>query len=630
MANTAWLDLSTGEVEVRKTDPELLHRFLGGRGLAVKYLYDHVPAGADPFGPENCLIFSSGLFSGTPWPSSSRYHVTFKSPATGGYGYANAGGGFGPELALAGFNAVVVKGIAPAPVYIKIVDNQVTIEKADHLWGKKTGEVQDILLGAGTSGSNGRVACIGPAGENRSRIAAVINDYGRAAARSGPGAVMGSKNLKAIHVKATRKSASNKDLIPAIKAASQHLIKDPKMKGLIDVGTVVLMRPKNISGDLPAKNHQFGQVPFIDLIDSNALKTYQVKRMGCRFCPVRCSCESVTDDGSLQIEGPEYETMDALGPMVWNSDVNVILLANSLCNEMGLDTISTGTVIAFAMECHEKGLLSDPELSLEWGDCGTIMGLIERMAYRRGIGDILTEGVKRAAEKIGKGSEAFAMHVKGVELPRQEPRVSKGFGLGHATSNRGADHLYGMPAIDLSGNFETARKIFAPEIIEELMDPANEKYKADMVVYGEHYCAVTDSFGVCKFTTVEEYSLLPGDFLDGLKALGINVDEAGLLEIGERIVNLERLFNVREGFGRQEDYLPKRFTEEPLPLFANEIDPETGKTRLGKQIASALIHDFESMLDRYYHLRGWNENGCPLAEKIHGLELDEEATGIVT
>jgi aldehyde:ferredoxin oxidoreductase len=248
---------------------------------------------------------------------------------------------------------------------LKITDASITLENAEHLWGKRTGEVQDILLGAGTpKGANGRVSCIGPAGENLVRIASIINDYGRAAARGGPGAVMGSKNLKAVHVKASSKGKNNPELRGEIKRLNQHLRKDPKMQGLIDTGTVFLMRIKNISGDLPTKNHQFGQVSFIDMMDGTALKEYRTKRMGCRFCPVQCSCESVGQgsEGLIHTEGPEYETTDALGPVVWNDDVNVIIEGNYLCNELGLDTISTGKVIGFAMECHEKGILSDADL----------------------------------------------------------------------------------------------------------------------------------------------------------------------------------------------------------------------------------------------------------------------------
>ncbi|PKO06203.1 MAG: aldehyde ferredoxin oxidoreductase [Chloroflexi bacterium HGW-Chloroflexi-3] len=627
MAKTAWINLSTGVIRVEETDPELLQQYLGGRGLGAKYLYDLVRPGVDPFGPENYLIFTNGLFSGTPWPSASRYHVTFKSPATDGYGYANSGGGFGPELAIAGYDALVFSGISSTPVYLKITDESISLENAEHLWGKRTGEVQDILLGAGTpTGANGRVSCIGPAGENLVRIASIINDYGRAAARGGPGAVMGSKNLKAVHVKASSKGQSSAKLHEEIKRLNQHLRKDPKMQGLIDTGTVFLMRIKNISGDLPAKNHQLGQVPFIDKVDGTALKEYRTKRMGCGFCPVQCSCESVGQgsEGLIHTEGPEYETTDALGPVVWNDDVDVIIEGNYLCNELGLDTISTGKVIGFAMECHEKGILSDADFSLEWGDSCTILGLMKSISYRKGIGDLLAEGTKRAAEKIGHGADAYAMHVKGLEIPEQEPRVSKGFGLGHAVANRGADHLYGLPAIDLGGNFETAKKIFPAEIIDELMETYNEKYKADMLIYGEHFCALSDAFGVCKFTTTEEYSLLPSDFLPGLKILGYDLDDKSLLKIGERIVNLERLFNIREGFDRKDDNLPKRFTTEVMPIFTNERDPETGKTTLGKQIGSAIIQDLDAMLDRYYLLRNWDQQGKPTPEKLLELGILQE------
>lgn len=628
MANTAWINLSTGTIKVEKTDPELLQKYLGGRGLGAKYLYDTVKPGIDPFGPENRIIFTNGLFSGTPWPSASRYHVTFKSPATDGYGYANSGGGFGPELALAGYDALIFQGISPYPVYLKISDDSISLENAEHLWGKKTGEVQDLLLGAGTpTGANGRVACIGPAGENLVRISSIINDYGRAAARGGPGAVMGSKKLKAIHVKASTKGNSSPELREEIKKLNKHLRTDPKMQGLIDTGTVFLMRIKNVSGDLPAKNHQLGQVPFIDKMDGKALKEYRTKRMGCRFCPVLCSCESIgigSDGNPIHTEGPEYETTDALGPVVWNDNVNIIIEGNYLCNDLGLDTISTGKVIGFAMECHEKGILSDDDFSLEWGDACTILGLIKSISYRKGIGNLLAEGTKRAAEMIGKGAEAYAMQVKGLEIPEQDPRASKAFGLGHAVSNRGADHLYGLPAIDLGGNFEVARKIFPAEIVDELMDIPNEKYKADLLIYGEHFCALSDAFGICKFTTTEEYSLLPEDFLPGLKIMGHEHDTNSILQAGERIVNLERLFNIREGFDRKDDTLPKRFTEEAMPIYANEINPETGETTLGKQIGSVIINDLDSMVSRYYMLRGWDENGKPMPEIIETLGLEKE------
>jgi aldehyde:ferredoxin oxidoreductase len=315
--------------------------------------------------------------------------------------------------------------------------------------------------------------------------------------------------------------------------------------------------------------------------------------------------------------------------MCWIDDPEAIIYANHLCNQLGLDTISTGVVIAFAMELHENGLLDDPELSLDWGDVDTLFGLIERIAHRQGIGNLLAEGVRRAAQQVGQGADRFALHVKGMELPRQEPRTAKGFGLGHGTSNRGADHLYALPAIDLSGAWDTAQRIFPADIVPELMDTDNEKYKPDMVIYGEHFCAVTDALGICKFSTTEEYSLLPGDLAPGLSALWEEpVSGDDLLEIGERIVNLERLYNVRQGLSRAADRLPRRFLEEAVPLYAFERDPETGRMRQSAEpVSHARLYDFEAMLDRYYRLRGWSQEGVPLPETLRRLDLEEVLEG---
>ena len=626
MRLSAIVNLTTASIEYQETDPKLKQDFLGGRGLGARLLFDRVGPEVKPLDPDNCLIFTTGTLSGTTWPTAARYHVTFKSPATEGYGYANAGGHFGPALARAGFDAVIVTGQAAEPVYLEIAPRTITIHPAHHFWGQSTSQVRLALLGTDRDQKDESVAGIGVAGEKLVRIAAIVNDGGRAAARGGPGAVMGAKRLKAIHVRAEERPTSFPEFAQAARQATQHLIHDPKMSGLMTHGTLVLMRPKNLSGDLPAKNHQAGQVPFIDSLDAQAFEAHRVKRRGCYACPVRCSRDSKADGESYSagIEGPEYETTDALGPMIWNSDPNLVIYANYLCNEYGLDTISTGVVIAFAMECRQRGLLSDPDLSLEWGDPQTIVGLIERISRREGVGDVLADGVRRAAQRLGQGTDAYALHVKGLELPRQEPRTAKGFGLGHATSNRGADHLYGLPALDLSGNWETARKIFPAEILDQLMTPDDETYKPDMLIYGEHYCALTDALGICKFSTTEEYSLLPEDLAPGLTALGIQTDAATLLEIGERIVNLERLYNVREGFRRKDDQLPRRFTQEPLPVLENVPDPVTGHTRLGRTLSVARLYDFDAMLDRYYRLRGWDADGCPQPATLERLGLSQK------
>jgi aldehyde:ferredoxin oxidoreductase len=631
---TALVDLSASEVEVLETSPEVLRQFLGGRGLGAKLLYERVGPEVDPLSPENILIFTAGPLSGTPWPTSARLHVTFKSPLTGAYGYANSGGFFAAELRHAGYDALVITGRAPGPSVLRVEDGDIRVEPAPDLWGLTTDATHDALLGPEPKAKDGRVACIGPAGENRVRIAAIINDHNRAAARGGPGAVMGSKNLKAIHVRASGRPKISPALRAAARDATAKLNAEPRLDGLRQFGTLFLMDPKNLSGDQPAKNHQLAQVPFIEQVNAAAMDRYLVAHKGCYACPIRCSRKSAVPDGpyAVEIGGPEYETTNALGPMCWIDDPEAIIYANHLCNIYGLDTISTGVVIAFAMELHEVDLLDDAELSLEWGDVDTLLGLIERIAHRRGIGDLLADGVRHAAEQIGAGAARYALHVKGMELPRQEPRVAKGFGLGHATSNRGADHLYALPAIDLGGAWDIAQRIFPAEIVPALMDTDDERYKADMVVYGEHFCAVTDALGICKFSTTEEYSLLPDDLVPGVAALwGESLTGEDLLTIGERIVNLERLYNVREGLSRADDQLPDRFIDEAVPLYGFARDEETGALEQSAEpIGHGRLYDFGAMLDRYYDLRGWSRDGVPTRATLRRLGLEAYSDHVET
>jgi aldehyde:ferredoxin oxidoreductase len=305
-------------------------------------------------------------------------------------------------------------------------------------------------------------------------------------------------------------------------------------------------------------------------------------------------------------------------------DLEVIIHANRLCDELGMDTISTGTIIAFAMECQQRGLLTGENHALTWGDADTLLGLIQDMAHRRGLGDVLAEGTRRAAREIGGEAPRFAMQVKGMELPRQEPRIAKGFGLGHGTSNRGADHLYALPTVDLAGNLEAAERLFPPEIVSRLMDTADETHKPDLIVFSEHYCAVSDALGVCKFSTAETYALYPEDLARGLSALwGRTITGEDLLTAGERIVNLERLYNVALGLDRADDRLPERFTTEPLPIhvFASPEGDSALKAST-KPVHVGHLDDYEAMLDRYYRLRGWDSRGIPTAEKLQDIGLE--------
>jgi len=611
MQHIAWIDLSTGTVRLQPPDAGLAARFLGARGLGAALLFRHLAA------PENPLIFAVGPLTGTPWPAGARYHVTFHSPLTSIYGYANAGGFFGAALRRTGYEALVVTGCAEQPVYLEVTPEGVAIQPADHLWGLGTRATREALVTEG-----GRVACIGPAGERSVRFAAIMSDGGRAAARCGGGAVMGSKNLKAVVVRGQRRLNLPTEFRALARRAFEQVRDHPAVIGLRDWGTVHLVTVKNQVGDLPARNHQLGQVVCADRVDAHAIARYTRKTKGCFACPIHCGRVTRVESGphAGDLEGPEYETLDALGPMCWVDDPEVIIHANRLCNDLGLDTISTGVTIAFAMECHQRGLLDDPDLSLVWGDADTLLGLIELIAQRRGLGDLLAEGVRRAAEAIGPEAPRYAMHVKGMELPRQEPRIAKGFGLGHATSNRGADHLYALPTIDLAGNWDAARRFFPAEIVPLLMETDDETYKPDLLVFSEHYSAVSDALGVCKFTTTETYALFPEDLAAGLSALrGREVSGEDLLTAGERIVNLERLYNVRLGLSRADDHLPCRFTDEPLAVYAFDRDGATGEL-----VHIGHLRDFEAMLDRYYRLRSWDEKGVPAPETLRRLKLNTE------
>lgn len=625
MPRVAWIDLSAGTTQVAPLDRGMARRFLGGRGIGAALLCRHVADPAAPLAPSNPLIFSVGPLTGTPWPTGARSHVTFHSPLTGIYGYANGGGFFGAALRRAGYAALVITGRAAEPITLEVTPQAIHIRPAAHLWGQGTYATHNALATAGA-----RVACIGPAGENRVRLAAIINDGGRAMARCGGGAVMGSKHLKAVVVRGRIDLALPERFVQEARRAVKQVRNHPHVEGLRQWGTVGLVAAKNQSGDLPAYNHQQGQVPWVERIDAQAIARYTHKTKGCFACPIRCARVSRVKSGphATDLEGPEYETLDALGPMCGIDDPEVIIHANRVCNDLGMDTISTGTVIAFAMECRQRGLLDDgdgaADIALEWGNAETMLDVLHAIARRRGLGDLLAEGSRRAAERIGRDAPRYAMQVKGMELPRQEPRIAKGFGLGHATANRGADHLYALPTIDLAGNLEAAERLFPGEIVPQLMDTDDETYKPDLVIFSEHYSAVSDALGVCKFTTTETFALYPEDIARGLGALwGEPISGEQLLMAGERIVNLERFYNVRLGLSRADDRLPDRFISQPLEVYTFEREAEGTVRPSSQPVHVGRLRDFEAMLDRYYRLRGWDERGRPTQETLERLELDE-------
>ncbi|KUO50099.1 MAG: hypothetical protein APF76_06435 [Desulfitibacter sp. BRH_c19] len=617
---TAYINLTDRTYRLEETPSKELHRFIGSRGYAAKILYDNVGPKIEPLSPENFLIFSPGPLTGTPWPSSARYTVTAKSPLTGIYGYANSSGHFGPEMRKAGYDAVVFTGKAENPTVVWIEDDKIEFINGDRYWGMTTSVVEKALR---ERFEGSKVACIGPAGENLVKISSVINDYGRAAARCGLGAVMGSKNLKAVVVKGKQKVSIPPEFKKVALKCMKQVKDHPGSAGLREWGTALLMDPKNVVGDQPTRNHQQAQFEGNLGVNAKALKEYVQKNMACFACPIRCSRYSRVSHGDFacETEGPEYETINALGPLLGNRNIESVIYGNLLCNEMGIDTISTGVVIAFAMECRERGLLTNESLTLEWGNEKEIMELIRMISYRRGIGNLLAEGVKRASEEIGGGAEDLAMHVKGMEMPRQEPRIVKGFGLAHAVANRGADHLYALPTIDLAGHVEVAKKYFS-DIFPEIMDIGMEKHKGRMLKFTEAFNAISDSVGICKFSTTENYCLYPEDISEGLSALGQKYTPDELMKAGERVVNLERMYNVRLGLDRKADQLPKRFLKEGISV--HKMVSEDGITLERKEVMKKdLTIKLQEMLDEYYCVRGWDINGIPTVDKLEELDLED-------
>lgn len=605
-----WVDLTSGQARVESLEPQLLRDYLGGRGLNVRLLYDLVQADTDPLGPDNPLIFGTGPLTGTYIPSTGRYNVTAKSPATGILGDSNSSGFWAPELKYAGYDQIVIRGAAKHPVYLFVDDDRVEIRDASALWGRDTWET-DAFVKRDVSDSSVQVAAIGPAGENMVKFAGIINNLGRAAGRTGMGAVMGSKRLKAVVLRgSTPLTPHDPEAVAALTGEmTRKLFESPAYPGRSRYGTALIVDIYGALGIMPTRNCQTGVFPGAERLGSRALyEQYVQKRKSCFACPVHCSRFYRVSSGPYAGtcgEGPEFETLCSLGSRCGNNDIASVLHFNTMANQLGLDTISAGNTIAFAMECFEKGLLSRQDtdgLDLGWGNLQSIEALLKKIALREGIGDLLAEGVYGASQQIA-GSEKFALHVKKLEPPEQEVRGLKAWGLGWAVSSRGADHLRAYPVAETTWTAEQARDILG---IEGGIDRFAYDGKAELVKWSEEICAVADSIEMCKITQMA-LGVSLDDLAGALRAMtGWDTDAAELQRIGERIVNLERLFDARQGITRLDDALPARFTEEPLPDGPSQ----------GERI------DLSRVLDQYYRLREWNPStGLPEERKLKSLGL---------
>lgn len=606
------VDLSRGKITKEEIRHDWAVKFLGGAGLATKYLYEEVPKGVDALGPENKLIFMSGPLTGTASASASRYSVVAKSPLTGLWGQANSGGHFGPALKRSGFDGIIVEGMSPRPVYLKLTDGEAELCDAEGLWGKTVSETEDAIHAA--TDTKLTIASIGPGGENLVRFAAIMNNKHRAAGRCGLGAVMGSKRLKAVACGGkTSVKLADPDQFKLSAKRQIDLIDESILKvGFESFGTNMVSDMVNVRGGYPTRNWQSGVFDQIDDVNGQALSDkVLVRGVSCFACPIACGRGSEIRDGKFKGrkgEGPEYESANTLGALCGVSDLNVVTMANYLCNEYGLDTISTGSTIAFAMECFEKGILAHEEtrgLRLDFGDADIVVDLVKKIALREGVGNLLAEGTRLMAQKLGRGTEHFAMNVKGLELPGYDPRAAKICGLGYVTANRGGDHITGF--IEAPAFIDTPILLVPESQIEDPFTPKPEEAK--ILVDLENALTVFDCIGACKFMAL---LLQAPDYLELINAaLGWDMDESGFRLSGERVYNLMRAFCVREGVDRAADMLPGRLTKDPLPEGPAE----------GMVMDESLL---EKLKDAYYGYRGWDlETGKPTPEKLKELALED-------
>ncbi len=597
------VDLTARTFGVEEIPRDLYRDFLSARGLGVRYLYDEVAPGVDPLSPDNRLVLGIGILGGTRLQGFSKWCVVTKSPLTGTVTRSFAGGNFGVWMKRAGYDQIIVQGRADAPLVVRVGDDGVTFHDADDLWGLDPREAQRRIKER--FGPRAEAACIGPAGERLVRYA-VITAGERTASRGGVGTVMGSKNLKALVVCAPRRAVEPHDpgaFDGLVSRQIDMLRSHPRRRTLHTLGTPYITTGLMEKGILPVRNFLEGTIPGIGAISGDAFLEIKRGPAGCYGCMTRCGGLREVTRGPYRggvIDGPEYESIFALGPLLGIADRQFIVDANALCDFHGIDTISAGVCVAFAMELVERGVLTAADTGSpvpRWGDREAVLALLGRIARREGLGDLLSQGVRRAAEVLGGEAPRLAMHIKGLEIPGYEPRAVKGYALSMATSNIGGNHMYGRPRDELAGK----------------VDPFAEEGKGAAIARVQKAQAVEDSLVACTFGNS---GLGPGDYAD-LLAAATGIAELGdpehLERVGERIVCLERCFNVREGLGRADDTLPARMLTEPL----ERAGPATGQR----------VAHLDRMLDEYYEALGYDPAGVPSRRRLADLGLDRVVAG---
>ena len=603
------VDLTTGKPRVEPLNVDIAKKYIGGIGLGMKLWLDNSQSGVDPFSPENPLVLALGPISGTMFPTAGNGHAfVSKSPATFGVGEAVAHGTFGAEMKRAGYDAVIFTGRSEKPVYLWIDDDSVQLLDAAHLVGKSPSETEDAIKDE-LGDYYVRVASIGLAGEKLSRIACIINEKTRAAGRTGLGAVMGSKNLKAIAVRGTR------DIVPAKPDEFMDMVtefhermKGPATQKYRTLGTVENVLVHNALQCMPTRNYNNAHFERADKVSGETLnEKFVAKIIGCSSCAMRCEHEVVIPEGPYKgtMTRMEYETLWALGPYCGIDRLDAIIKGMELCNYYGMDAISAGVIVGFAMDCYENGILSQQDLGVseaQFGNAEAMIQLLEKMGKREGIGDVLAEGVRIAGQKIDKGAEKLAQHIKGLEVTGYDLRCLKTAALGFAVSFRGADHnRHGAYAFDVKGKVDRLKA---------------EKGRGKMVRDGEDTYALIDSFIVCKFSRGTFYKEMEDMAKLYSLVTGYDMTPEDLKKAGERINTVARLINIREGLGRKDDTLPWKVMNMPIP----DDGPVKG--------AVVTQDELDLLLDDYYASRGWTLEGVPTTEKLKELGM-EDALSIV-
>jgi len=603
------INLTTEKTRDYEIPKEWYKKYLGGRGIGLRILLEELEGDEDPMSPENIIIFATGPLQGTKFAGAGKHTIISKSPKTGSLNDSYAGGFFGHELGTSGYDGIIIRGKATEPKYISVINGKCGIHDAHFLWGMDIGVVDETLK---KKYKGARIACIGPAGENLVKFSCIMNDVNRAAGRPGFGAVMGSKNLKAVVLKGgiEKQIYDEKMLLDVRKKLTKDLMANPDFIEFGEWGTPASVRFLNNEGVLPTKNFQEGVFDGFDKIDgkSKYYKDILTGRDTCTGCPIRCKRIVKGEFGKIKIEekygGPEYETIAALGSNCLNDDIRAISLAGQMCNQYGLDTISTGVTIAFAMEASEKGFIKE---KIKWGDPHAIIDLIKKIVFREGLGDKLANGIDKFALEVGVD---FAMHVKGQEMPLHDPRGKKAVAISYATTPRGANHM-DFTHDDIYGGMW--KDITAELGIYGKVDRLSWDNKAEHCKVTTDLASFTNSAIMCGLVGFDllfaaGYNSYPlvREAIYATTGLGIGVCE--MLLIGERNYDMLKIAAAQQGYTRKDDLLPQRF-KDPLPC-GNSANESIPKEVLQKSI------------DRYYELRGFDKYG-PTDEKLKQLNMEE-------